>query len=328
MKKLYFLIPVYNEEENLESCIHSLYKASFGTAKNLKCFLCLNGCIDGSKEIALRLQKKYSSLNIQILECEKGKLNAQQKMLEKIKSKKSYLFFLDADIGLEPSSVNKMIEELDKHKKIMIVGAHPIARKYSGGRIWKKFLSNILNVRSGYPMVQKSRFDVSKYHPYVVSGSFNGNISPEQELQSKIFFHGRMFAVRFKDLWSRPNKNSGVVGDDTFLSDLILYKYGPGSIRIRYDAIVYYKPFISLLYHYKVYKRVHYDLKNLERFYPKFSNIRRLSKLEIDKKFLKKQALKVQLFVYSFELIRKIENFIFEFSLVRDPSKIWVYFKK
>jgi len=291
-------------------------------------FLCLNGCTDNSEKIAIDLKQKYLKLNIQILRSKKGKLNAQEKIIKNIHSKKDYIIFLDSDIEIKRGCIKKLISELDKHRKIMIVGAIPIAKEYVNKNLWKKLMSKILNIRSSHPSWEKSRYDVKRYHPYALSDPQYKNTNSEHELQSKIFFHGRMFALRSKLVWANPSKKSGVVGDDTFLSDNILYRYGKNSIRNRYDAIVYYKPFTSLLYHYCVYKRVYYDLKNLEKSYPKFKKIRRLSKLKINKEYINKQDKKTKILFYIYEIIRKIEKFLFKYSFEKDPAKIWYYSKK
>ncbi len=325
---LYFAIPVYNEENYLEKCIKSLYKDSLSLNRNIITFLCLNGCTDNSEKITLSLQQKYFKLNIKILKSKKGKLNAQEKIIKNIHSEKDHIIFLDSDIEIKRGSIKKLIFELDKHKKIMVVGSFPIAKKYVGKNLWKKLMSKVLNIRSRHSSWEKSKYDVEKYHHYALFDPQYKNTNYNHELQSKIFFHGRMFALRSKLVWAKPSKKSGVVGDDTFLSDNILYKYGKDSIRNRYDAIVYYKPFTSLSYHYRVYKRVYYDLKNLEKSYPKFKKIRRLSKLKINKEYINKQDKKTKILFYIYEIIRKIEKFLFKYSFEKDPAKIWCYSKK
>ena len=326
--KLFFAIPVYNEENNLEDCIKSLAKDASSLNYFLETFICLNGCTDNSEEVAFNLQKKYIKLNIKILKSKKGKLNAQKKILKNINSEKDYVVFLDSDIEIKRGCIKKLISELDKHKKIMIVGAFPIAKTYIGKNFWRKIISKILNIRSKHPSWEKSKYNVKKYHPYALSDPQYKNTKQNPEIQSKIFFHGRMFVLRSKLIWDKPSKKSGVVGDDTFLSDNTLYKYGNFSIRNRYDAIVYYKPFTSLIYHYRVYKRVYYDLKNLKKYYPKFKKIRKLSQLEINKNYLNKQNKKTKLLFYTYALIRRIEKFLFKYSLEKDPAKIWQYSKK
>jgi len=321
--KLYFSIPIFNEEDNLEQCITSLYDEAKSLNQDVETFLCLNGCTDNSKKIALILQKKYPRLNIKILHSKKGKLKAQDEIIKNIRSKTGYIIFLDSDIEVKNGCIKKLISELDKHKEIIIVGALPIAKVYAGSNLWKKLLSQVLNIRSKHPLLEKSSYDVREYHPYAFSDPQQVNITPDQELQSKIFFHGRMFVMRSKEVWAKPSKCSGVVGDDTFLSDNTLYRYGKGSIRTRYDAIVYYEPFTSLLAHYNVYKRIYYDLKNLERSYPNFKDIRKLSKLKTNKDYLCKQNKKTRILFYTYDMIRKIERFLFRVSIEKNPSKIW-----
>lgn len=326
--KLFFAIPVYNEENNLMSCIKSLSKDTSSLNYSLKTFICLNGCTDNSEKIAEGLQKEYPLLKITILKSKKGKLNAQEKIVKTISSKEDYVIFLDSDIEIKKGCIEKLISELNKHKQIMIVGAFPIVKSYKGKNLWKKILSQILNIRSKHPAWEKSKYDVCKYHPYALSNPQYKNTFKNSEVQSKIFFHGRMFALRSKKIWEKPSKKSGVVGDDTYLSDNTLYKYGKFSIRNRYDAIAYYKPFTSLIFHYRVYKRVYYDLKNLERYYPKFKKFRRDSKLEINKDYLNKQDKKTKMIFYVYSLIRKIENFFFRYSLEKNPGKLWKYKNK
>jgi len=242
--KLFFAIPVYNEENNLMNCIKSLSKDTSSLNYSLKTFVCLNGCTDNSEKIALGLQRKYPQLNMTILKSKKGKLNAQEKIVKNINSKEDYIIFLDSDIEIKKGCIRKLISELNKHKQIMIVGAFPIAKSYRGKNLGKKIISQVLNIRSKHPAWEKSKYDVSDYHPYASSDPQYKNTSKTHETQSKIFFHGRMFALKSKMIWEKPPKKSEIVGDDTFLSDNTLYKYGKSSIRNRYDAVVYYKPYL------------------------------------------------------------------------------------
>jgi glycosyltransferase involved in cell wall biosynthesis len=322
-----FIIPTYNEERNLEKCIKSLEKEIRGLKNPVRTFICLNGCIDKTPEIAEKCVEKYRNLNIKILKSKRGKINAQEIAIKNIKSL-GYIIFLDGDIKVRKNCIKKLIKELDKHKKLIAVGAFSVAENYNGKNPWKKFLDQILNIRSRHPLCEISKFDVKEYHPYALSDPQYKNTSSSHELKSKIYFHGRMFALRSKKFWSKPDPKKDIVGDDSFMPDNIIYKYGVGRIRMRYDAIVYYKPFISLRKHFKVYKRIFYDLKNLEDNYLKFKKIRKLSKLRLDKEYIKKQNLRTKINFKLHELTRKIEKFLFKISINKDPKKIWVYKKK
>jgi len=323
MKEIYFCLPVHNEEKNLEKCIISIENAIKPNLNyRIKTFICLNGCKDKSKEVAFYCKQKYFSLNIKILRSKKGKINAQEKVLSYIPLDK-IVFFIDSDTEINNKSINMILKEFEKHKELLAVGAFPIAKKYSGFNLWKKYLDNVLNIRSRHPMSEISRLNVEEYHTLAKADPQKINTSKEHELKSKIFFHGRMFALRSKKYWNKPSKNKKVAGDDSYLPDYIIYNYGKNRIRIRYDAIVYFSPFVSLKKHYKTYKRIYFDLKNLKENFPKFKDIREHSELTLDKEYIKNQNFLTRFYFLCFGLIRKFEKLLFKLSLERDPRKIW-----
>ncbi len=319
--KISVIIPAYNEEKNLGRCIKYLNNSMKNIQKRTDIYIILNGCTDKTPEIAKKCKEKYKKLNIKILKSKLGKLNAQEKALKKI-DLKDYVFFIDADVEVTKKSIKKIIKELDKHKKLIAVGGFPVAKKYKGYNLWKKFLDQILNIRSRHPKSEISKFDVKDYHPYAFTDPKKTNTSPKHESQSKIFFHGRIFALRSKRYWVKP-KYREIAGDDSFIPDYITYNYGKGRIRIRYDALCYYNPFTSLINHYKAYKRIYYDLKNLKELYPKFKDIRKHSILILNKEYIKNQKFTTKIKFKLYSLIRMFERFLFKFSLNKDPKKLW-----
>jgi len=319
--KINFIIPVCNEEKNLEKCIRSLNEAIEDLSYKIKTFICINGCTDNTKSVANKCLKKYKKLNMKVLESKKGKINAQEKCIEHCEDN-SILFFVDADVEVDKKAIKILLEEFEKHKELIAVGAYPVAKRYKGKNLWKKFLDEILNIRSRHPRSEISFCDVKEYHPYAISDPQFINTNPYHELKSKIFFHGRLFGLRSKKYWKKP-KSDLIVGDDSFIPDYINYKYGKGRIRIRYDALVYYKPFITLKKHFKTYKRIFLDLKNLEKFYPEFKEIRKKSKLILDMYYIKKQNFSLQIKFFIYSLIRNIERILFKLSSNKDPKKLW-----
>ncbi len=316
-----FIIPARNEEKNLENCIKSLYYAVKNLKIRKKTFICLNECTDNTFSVASRCIRKYKGLNITLLKSQKGKLNAQN-MCVKHTHPKSILIFLDADVELEKNSIKIILEEFKKHKSLIAVGGFPVAKKYNGKNPWKKFLDKILNIRSRHPKCEVALHDVKEYHPFALKNPQFVDTDPEHELRSKIYFHGRLFGIRSKKYWKKP-KNNKIVGDDSFLPDYITYKCGKGRIRIRYDALVYYSPYTSLIDHFKTYKRIYFDLKNLKKIYPEFRKIREDSTMILDFSYIKKQNLKTKIQFLIFTLIRKIEKILFEISGGKDPKIIW-----
>ncbi len=322
-KKIYFCLPTHNEEKGLESCVSSINNAMKSVPNcSAKTFVCLNDCNDASKEVATLCKQKYPNLNIKILKSKKGKLNAQERILSRIPFGRT-VFFIDSDTEIDKKSVQVILKEFDKHHELLAVGAFPIAKKYKGFNPYKKILSNILNIRSRHPMSEISRLDVRDHHRLAETDPQNKNTSKEHELKSKIFFHGRMFALRSKKYWNKPSENNKVVGDDSYLPDHIIYHYGKNRIRIRYDAVVYFNPFVSIKKHYKTYKRIYFDLKNLKDNFPLFKEIRNHSELILDRDYIKKQNFSTRFYFSCFSLVKKLEKLFFRISLEKDPQKIW-----
>lgn len=130
-----------------------------------------------------------------------------------------------------------------------------------------------------------------------------------------------MFALRSKKYWSKPETSKKVVGDDSYLPDNIIYNYGKN--RIRYDAIVFFNPFVSLKNHYRSYKRIYFDLKNLKENFPDFSKIREHSALILNRAYIQNQNILTKFYFICFNLVRKFEKILFNISLEKDPNNIW-----
>lgn len=322
MKRVYCCLPVHNEQEKLEKCILSFNIAAQNINNSIVTIICLNGCIDNSFNIAKKCQKMFPLLNIIIIKSKKGKLNAQKKMLSLI-PKNYKVFFMDADTEIMENSLKILLNEMDHHKELIAVGGFPVAKKYNGKNIYKKFLDNILNIRSRHPMSEVSKLDVSDYHSLAILDPQYINTNVEHELKSKIFFHGRLFLLKSKKYWNYPLKNKGVVGDDSYIPDYIIYYYGKNRIRIRYDALIYFEPFTSLREHYNAYKRIYFDLKNLKENFPQFRDIREHSSLILNKEYIKEQPSLEKLKFLMYKLIRKIELFLYSFSDLKNPEEIW-----
>jgi len=321
---VYLCLAVYNEEKNLMNCISSINRAIKKIRPQVKTIICLNGCTDSSLRIAKECKQDYPFLNIRITKSVKGKLNAQKKMLSLIPKNKR-TFFIDSDTEISEDSISIMLKELDKHKGLIAVGGFPIAKKYEGFNPWKKLLDNILNIRSRHPMCEISKLEVLNYHKLANLYPQRINTNKEHESKSKIFFHGRLFLLKSKKYWNMPPKSKKVVGDDSYLPDYIIYNYGKNRIRIRYDALVYFKPLISIKEHYRAYKRIYYDLKNLKDSSPEFSDIREHSVLILDKDYIIRQKVLERVKFAIFNCIRCIEKMLYKISFERDPKKIWEY---
>ncbi len=326
MKKISIAIPIYNEEKNLEKCIISLNNEIQKLDITVKTYLCLNGCEDDSENIAKKTKDLFPNLNIVIIKSEKGKLNAQEKIISKINDNYP-IIFMDSDIELKNNVIKIILDELNNNKELIAVGAFPIAKKYQGLNIWKIFLDRVLNIRSRFPQAEISKFDVTNHHKLAVDNPQSINTNPNHESKSKVFFHGRLFVLKSKRYWNKPKK-AGIVGDDSYLPDYIIYNYGINRIRIRYDSIVYFIPHTSIINHYKAYKRIYFDLKNLEKNYPEFKEIRKKSQLTLDWDYINELRIIDRIFFYIFSTIRYLEKLIFNLTKEKCPEELWYYKKK
>ncbi len=319
-KKIFIGISACNEEKYLERCVSSIAKSTLNL--NVATYICLNGCKDLTEDIARKCQREYKSLNIYIIYSKIGKINAQKRITQVI-SEEGPIFFIDADTIVHKKTIKIILRELDKHKELIVVGALPIARRYMGNNLWKKILDEILNVRSRHPKCEISRSPVEDYHIHAIVDPQNKNTNKKHELRSKIFFHGRLFCLRYKKYWKKPPTNKKIVGDDSFLPDYIINRYGKNRIRIRYDAIIYFEPFTSLIKHYNSYKRIYYDLKNLKIGFNKYKSIRKNSSLKLDYDYIMKRTVLIRIKFLLFILIRNIEQKLFLLSKEKNPHNIW-----
>ena len=95
MREIYICLPVHNEEKYLEKCLISIVSSvKLIPDCQIKIFICLNDCHDGSEDVANMCKQKYFKLNIEVLRSKKGKLNAQEKMLSEIPSSKIVFFII------------------------------------------------------------------------------------------------------------------------------------------------------------------------------------------------------------------------------------------
>jgi hypothetical protein len=200
----------------------------------------------------------------------------------------------------------------------------PVAAHYGGKNIVRSFLDKVINIRSRHPMSEVSKLDVSDYHKLALKDPQKFNTTKQHELRSKIFFHGRLFALRSKRYWSKPKKDTGVVGDDSYLPDYLIYNYGKNKIRIRFDSVVFYDPFISIKQHYISYKRIFFDLQNLFEYYPEFRDIICHSDRILDMEYVGRLRFKTRMLFKLFLFVRKLETYFFKKSKQKNPHKIWV----
>jgi len=320
---VYYGIPVYNEEGNLLNCLESLERQRFdGSVETL---ICLNGCTDSSESEAQEAKERYPELNIRVIRSQKrGKAFAQNQIIRSVKDKTVPIAFIDADVVLEENCIAILHRELRDLRQLIAVGTWPEPRRAENLSFWERFLYRILHMRAFYPGAQVSRHDVSAFKGFVKEKP-QPTISPEFEMRSKIFFHGRAFMLRNAGFFHLPEEAN--VADDTYLPNFIHTRYGPGTIRARYDAKIFYKPYLSLKQHFRAYWRVYSDLRKMDNE-GMFAESRKMEKTKLDWGFILSKGIVTALEFVVYKIITRIEGIIYRLLPEKEPSEIWIYDKK
>lgn len=267
-------IPARNEEHTLPRSLAALAEHIQKEGIEAHTFICLNACTDNTRGAAQEAQEKYPHLRIKILESAPGMVVAQSEIISEIHDSHPILV-IDADTIILEKALSIILDELETHPKLKVVGGHPTPEEDPHAGFFQKHLTRILNARAFYPMSSVYKNPLPEgYHPYVSEGQ--PTVSAEFEKRSKTFFHGRFFCLRDKSVWTITDP-ANTISEDLFLHHDLVDRLGPGVIRVRYDAQCLYKPIHSLRHHWKVYYRTFIDFKNHFRRYPRFRRFRKIS---------------------------------------------------
>jgi hypothetical protein len=290
----------------------------------LETIVCLNGCTDDTERAVLESRDRFPRLNIRIIHSEKGKAYAQNALVRSVTESDIPLVFVDADVTLDEDCTRILFEDMKEIEKLVVVGAWPVPKKPDNLTLWENFLYRILHMRAFYPEAEVSVNDVSAYKDYARERP-QPTMSPESEMRSKIYFHGRTFMIRNSSFFYLPEDVN--TADDTFLPNYIHTHYGSGTIRTRFDAIAYYKPYLSLRDHYKAYRRVFWDLDNIDKK-EEFKESRKMEKTKINWKHIFSQGPLVTLEFITYVSIAFGEEAIYRLLPKKTLSEIWQYDKK
>lgn len=323
MTDIYYCIAAYNEEERLPQCLDSLAKQRIDA--DLETLICINGCTDNTEKVALNSAKIYPHLKIRVLHSAHGLVYAQNKIIRSVENRNAPILFVDADVSLDEHCVPILLEELKSLDQLLIVGGWPVPAKPAKMSAWESFLFHTLHVRALFPESEVSVNDVSEFKGYVAARP-QQRVSSDFEQRSKIYFHGRVFMLRNADVYAMPEDRNLV--DDIFLPNMIHYKYGPGVIRTRFDAIVNYQPYLSLRAHFKIYRRIYVQKHYLDRTNPQFAGIRELERTRLDWNFIFSQKPGVIARFIAYTGIRSAEELAFQVLPKHEPSRLWLYNKK
>jgi glycosyltransferase involved in cell wall biosynthesis len=111
MKSIEFVMPVYNEEKDLEKSITVLYKyLSSNIKNNWKITIADNASTDRTAEVGKRLSRKFNKADYFYVN-RKGRGIALRKTW--MKSEFDYVAYMDIDLSTDLKHISKLIEKLD-----------------------------------------------------------------------------------------------------------------------------------------------------------------------------------------------------------------------
>ena len=296
-KQITIGIAAYNEENNLYKTLSRL-ESSLLQIKGLSPYIliCINGCTDNTKEVAKNYIRN-SVFPIEIIESQRGKLKAHKKIVER--AGKGYILFIDADVLVSADTLKKLILEMDKRPSIQVASAYPYTKLPKKANLYQRMIYPLLNLKRIYLEVEIAKEDVSIYHPFALNS---------YEMKSRVYFHGRCFIIRSKEVYHFPNTKSGIRGDDTFLSFYILKNYAPGSIRVLFDAYVYSNPTLSIRAYLKEWFRIRKDVELIYENYKSFKPLKKITSMKLNWKFiLRDLPLIFKIYAIFYYFLKKFE---------------------
>lgn len=319
---LYYGISAYNEENNILKCLDSLNSQTVGA--KVETLVCMNGCFDLTKERVVEGMKRYPKLNIKPLQSRKGKSFSQNKIVDSVANREVPIAFIDADVELDERCINILLGDITGIDGLIISGAWPVPRKPERMSARENFLFGTLHVRAFYPQSEIAVHDVSAYKSFARDRP-QTIVSPEFEKKSRIYFHGRTFMIRNADYFYLPAEDNRA--DDTFIPNFIHTKHGPGTIRVRFDAIAYYSPYLSIREHYKAYRRVFWDLDNIDKS-KEFVESRKMEETRLDWKYILSKGFLVTFHSLAYKAISSGEEAIYHLLPKKTLSEVWHYNEK
>lgn len=333
----YIILTAYNEEKTLKKSFLATKRAiDFSFEKNnhlsqVNIIICHNGCTDKTPKIAQYIKKRYSNskIRIEVISSAKGMVLAQNTCIKFIRQNYdtySPIVFIDTDSLIDKKAIAILLKQFELHSNIQAVGAHPVPIPYDGASIIKKFWDRVLNCRAYFPQSEITVHFAPEFHPHAETDL--QSIGAEFEKHSKIYFHGRCFALRNESIWNVP---WNAIGEDTYLDRSIHYRFGRGSIRTMYDAKIYFYPINRLQDFVKTFYRIYCDLRNLKHAHPEYKNVREYSKTKLDWVYISRLTIKWQIIFVIYSIIRKLCHFLFKHNLIyskKSAVEVWSYAQK
>ncbi|MEM3245618.1 MAG: glycosyltransferase [Candidatus Micrarchaeaceae archaeon] len=286
-----FVIPVYNEEKNINTVFLTLYSAiKYAKIKKWKIYFALHKSTDNSLMILEHLKARFPR-NITVLNVNHLNKTASQKAAIKEIKNNGIIIFVDCDVKLDKRALIPIIRKFKNDERVIMLGGRVIPYKPKKMGFFKSVMFYSLNMTNLY-----SKILIPKY------GSINSD-------GSKNFFHGRFFALRSKSYWIFTDER---FPDDVIFIDMIYQKFGiDGTFCNLANSKCYYKPYLSLREHYISHLRNYFLLKNLYLVHPNLRKFSYLYENNFNYKYLFKLPKRILGFFLIWSFISSIESALY-----------------
>lgn len=171
--KISVIIPMYNQEDNIERCIASLRKQTIDPSA-LEIIIINDGSTDGSDEICRSLVQQYDSI-VYINQENTGVSGARNAGIRAATGK--YLFYLDADDELDSNTIEKVTCFFDSVYDDVDLVTYRIDTSYDGRKLKPHFRYRYLK--------ESGIYDLNDM-PYI--GQTTMNIVVKNKFQNNVYF--------------------------------------------------------------------------------------------------------------------------------------------
>ncbi|OGG00527.1 hypothetical protein A2Y99_03770 [Candidatus Gottesmanbacteria bacterium RBG_13_37_7] len=144
-KTVEIVIPIYNEEKELEANISKLYNFLDNSLRSYLWLIIIadNASTDRSKAISKRLMKRFPRVRYQYFD-QKGRGRAVKKTWQK--SKAEYLCYMDVDLSTDLQSILPILDSLSNDFDIAIGSRLLPESKVIGRTLKREILSRVYNI--------------------------------------------------------------------------------------------------------------------------------------------------------------------------------------
>ena len=165
------IIPVYNAERYIKSCLDSLAAQTY-PFERMEVILADDGSSDASAAICRKYAEDFANI-IFLHQKNKGVSAARNLGLSHASGK--YIFFLDADDGLTPNTVEDCVKFFDSVQNKVDLITYPIETYYHGKKLKPHFRYEYLK-KSGIYDLRKNAFIGQTTMNIVVKNKFSENV--------------------------------------------------------------------------------------------------------------------------------------------------------